>query len=239
VGPEAMHWTGQSSLSTDHASLSNANYPVPSQLGISSGDFSSYSQNGISYNDNYSIPYASQYTFSSCPRFYHSSSINSLPGDVEMSESYPPAVYQIEPQKHYESLSDHGINDHLMQMRDNYEQHYGSHIKLEEYTGYSSPYSDLTRDSTPSSDSPRRTLNTNGGDDAMIDKGQPYAQLIYQALLQADNHTMVLRDIYDWFLKYTDKPATSETNGWQNSIRHNLSMNGVRRHLLHAYRSLD
>lgn len=64
----------------------------------------------------------------------------------------------------------------------------------------------------------------------MVDKEQPYAQLIYQALLQADGHTMILRDIYDWFVKYTDKATASETKGWQNSIRHNLSMNGVRHH---------
>lgn len=57
--------------------------------------------------------------------------------------------------------------------------------------------------------------------------GKPYARLIYEALLQAPGHRMMLRDIYDWFELYTTKPRESGTNGWQNSIRHNLSMNKV------------
>ncbi|RMZ78394.1 hypothetical protein DV738_g3897, partial [Chaetothyriales sp. CBS 135597] len=61
--------------------------------------------------------------------------------------------------------------------------------------------------------------------------GKPYARLIYEALLEAPGHRMMLRDIYDWFEKNTTKPRESGTNGWQNSIRHNLSMNHVWYHL--------
>lgn len=60
---------------------------------------------------------------------------------------------------------------------------------------------------------------------------EPYAQLIYRALKSAPNHSMVLKDIYEWFEQNTDKAKiapTSSAKGWQNSIRHNLSMNGVR-----------
>ena len=57
--------------------------------------------------------------------------------------------------------------------------------------------------------------------------GKPYARLIYEALMQAPGHRMMLRDIYEWFEKNTSKPRESGTNGWQNSIRHNLSMNHV------------
>ena len=65
---------------------------------------------------------------------------------------------------------------------------------------------------------------------------EPYAQLIYKALLQAPHRRMVLQDIYEWFKRYTTKPQESGSNGWQNSIRHNLSMNHVRLKLgnLHA-----
>lgn len=56
---------------------------------------------------------------------------------------------------------------------------------------------------------------------------EPYAQLIYKALMQAPGHRMMLRDIYEWFQRNTTKPQESGTNGWQNSIRHNLSMNQV------------
>ena len=55
---------------------------------------------------------------------------------------------------------------------------------------------------------------------------EPYAKLIWRALLSAPGHGMVLKDIYDWFTKHTDK-GVEKTKGWQNSIRHNLSMNGV------------
>ncbi|KAL8907783.1 MAG: hypothetical protein Q9207_001186 [Kuettlingeria erythrocarpa] len=54
---------------------------------------------------------------------------------------------------------------------------------------------------------------------------EPYAQLIFRALKNAPGHRMVLNDIYRWFEKNTDK-ARKGSKGWQNSIRHNLSMNG-------------
>lgn len=63
-------------------------------------------------------------------------------------------------------------------------------------------------------------------DDCPFDK--PYAQLIYDALMKAPGRRMLLRDIYEWFVQNTKKPRESGTNGWQNSIRHNLSMNQVR-----------
>lgn len=56
---------------------------------------------------------------------------------------------------------------------------------------------------------------------------KPYAMLIYEALKQAPGHRMMLRDIYDWFRQNTTKVQESGSNGWQNSIRHNLSMNKV------------
>ena len=68
------------------------------------------------------------------------------------------------------------------------------------------------------------------GDETDVDGGvscEPYAQLIYRALKSAPEHKMVLREIYDWFEKNTDKAIANESKGWQNSIRHNLSMNGV------------
>jgi len=63
-------------------------------------------------------------------------------------------------------------------------------------------------------------------EDSFCDK--PYARLIYEALRQAPGHRMMLQEIYDWFRQNTTKPQESGTNGWQNSVRHNLSMNKVR-----------
>lgn len=56
---------------------------------------------------------------------------------------------------------------------------------------------------------------------------EPYAQLIYRALKSAPGHAMVLKEIYEWFEHNTDKAKNAGSKGWQNSIRHNLSMNGV------------
>ncbi|KAJ5805630.1 uncharacterized protein N7503_003232 [Penicillium pulvis] len=52
----------------------------------------------------------------------------------------------------------------------------------------------------------------------------PYSQLIYQALRESKGHRLQLQDIYTWFEKNTNK-GKDESKGWQNSIRHNLSMN--------------
>ena len=59
------------------------------------------------------------------------------------------------------------------------------------------------------------------------EKGPCYANLIYQALMEAPGHKMILRDIYAWIAQNTDKAKDPSSKGWQNSVRHNLSMNGV------------
>jgi hypothetical protein len=227
--PESMQWSAQPTFSVDRSGQNNVDYHIHVPVAPAPEDFYNYVQNGMSYNDNCNIAYAAQYPTSSCPRSYHGLNLTRLPHNVNMSESFPPAVYQIEPQRHHNAtpLSDSGMNDNLMQMRDDHEHHYGSHIEFGGNSGYNSPYSDMTRASTPNDELSRFSHVPNGGDGIAVDKEQPYAQLIYQALLQADGHTMILRDIYDWFIKHTDKATASETKGWQNSIRHNLSMNGV------------
>lgn len=55
----------------------------------------------------------------------------------------------------------------------------------------------------------------------------PYAQLIYQAFMGNPRRALKLQEIYQWFLENTDKGQPGTGKGWQNSIRHNLSMNGV------------
>ncbi|KDN64277.1 putative fork head domain-containing protein [Colletotrichum sublineola] len=55
---------------------------------------------------------------------------------------------------------------------------------------------------------------------------EPYAKLIHKALLEAPGHSMTLQQLYKWFKDNTDKTHKPNGNkGWQNSIRHNLSMN--------------
>ena len=70
----------------------------------------------------------------------------------------------------------------------------------------------------------QRTVD-NSDDDCEI--SEPYAKLIWRALIGAPGHGMVLKEIYTWFAENTDKARRGGGKGWQNSIRHNLSMNGV------------
>ena len=70
-------------------------------------------------------------------------------------------------------------------------------------------------------------LKSDDQDDEEAPGDKPYARLIHEALMQAPGHRMMLREIYDWFVQNTTKPSESGTNGWQNSVRHNLSMNQV------------
>jgi hypothetical protein len=72
------------------------------------------------------------------------------------------------------------------------------------------------------------TLNT-------VDMKQPYAQLIYRALLETPGHMMSVQEIYHWFRMNTDKAVRK---GWQSSIRHNLSVNNVCNLFQCAYVSL-
>ncbi|MCJ1402061.1 hypothetical protein MMC11_005280 [Xylographa trunciseda] len=91
---------------------------------------------------------------------------------------------------------------------------------LEQY-GPLSP--DITYPPSPAMASP--TDNDEDSDGGL--SSEPYAQLIYRALKSVPDHRMVLKDIYEWFEKNTDKAKNNSSKGWQNSIRHNLSMNGA------------
>ncbi|KAF2675866.1 hypothetical protein K458DRAFT_410912 [Lentithecium fluviatile CBS 122367] len=224
--PNAMQWSAYNGQPFNHMSQDGNSCQYSLQYSPESTEIYSYGQNLLPYNNNYNLTY-SAVPSSSCPRTYtNAPDLTGLPTTIQ--ESYPPAAYQIEPQRPHETmdLSDQGINGHLMELREDYD-YYSSTIKHEEHSDYSSPYdSDVTRSSTPSGDPPMPPHNFKG-EEAAIDKEQPYAQLIYRALMEAPSRTMILRDIYDWFQKNTDKAADKETKGWQNSIRHNLSMNGA------------
>ncbi|KAK3900081.1 hypothetical protein C8A05DRAFT_36294 [Staphylotrichum tortipilum] len=63
-----------------------------------------------------------------------------------------------------------------------------------------------------------------GADSGNGKDGPSYAKLIYRAFLSTPRHAMTLQEIYQWFRENTDK-GKSESKGWQNSVRHNLSMN--------------
>ncbi|KAI7902139.1 fork head domain-containing protein, partial [Cokeromyces recurvatus] len=52
-----------------------------------------------------------------------------------------------------------------------------------------------------------------------------YSSLIVQAILESENERMTLRDIYTWITKKYPALYNAEDTGWQNTIRHNLSLN--------------
>lgn len=54
-----------------------------------------------------------------------------------------------------------------------------------------------------------------------------YAQLLYRCLQEAPDHTMSLKNVYEWVRQHSQKARDSSGTGWQNSVRHNLSMNAV------------
>lgn len=73
--------------------------------------------------------------------------------------------------------------------------------------------------------SPQTNFGDNSDPDASTEP--PYSKLIYDALISTPEKMMPLQEIYAWFEKNTSK-GKDKKRGWQNSIRHNLSMNAVR-----------
>lgn len=65
-------------------------------------------------------------------------------------------------------------------------------------------------------------------DDEDDDPTDPcYAQLLYKCLKDAPGHELSLKEIYEWVAQYSSKAKDPKQRGWQNSVRHNLSMNAV------------
>ncbi|KAG1462762.1 hypothetical protein G6F46_006848 [Rhizopus delemar] len=52
-----------------------------------------------------------------------------------------------------------------------------------------------------------------------------YSSLIAQAILASENERMTLRDIYNWIINKYPTLYNAQDTGWQNTIRHNLSLN--------------
>ena len=163
---------------------------------------------------------------------------------AETAQSHPPSAYTLDSYQHsYQTHTDVPISDwngpsHRYPGSFLSPYHHpslspavaGNSFKSEAYGGYiglSTPFREpITGKNTP-------LLGFEEDDDANSHDEIPYAQLIFKALMDAEGHRMVLKDIYEWFEKNTNKPkhstqnSNANTRGWQNSIRHNLSMNAV------------
>jgi hypothetical protein len=180
-------------------------------------------QNALSYHANFHQLGSLEYNSNAFPqphsaRSYPGVEIDGRSRNVNMADLYPPGAYQLAPLPQGDTAMEapsSDFKDPFIKLQDEYEMMYYDMDAMDDRSEYQSQYSAMTP-STPYD-----------SDDGVIDKDQPYAQLIYKALYHAPNRTMVLREIYDWFRKNTDKGRSPESKGWMNSIRHNLSMNGV------------
>ncbi|KAI9724240.1 MAG: hypothetical protein M1828_003663 [Chrysothrix sp. TS-e1954] len=112
-----------------------------------------------------------------------------------------------------------------------------SNHMLNGFTTHNSRLEDLpsmrggyVKEGPSSSMSPRSTIYDphdvrHGYLDDGSENTEPYNKLLHKCLMDAPNHELQLKDIYDWFRQNTGKGHTPTEKGWQNSIRHNLSMN--------------
>ncbi|OJJ51306.1 hypothetical protein ASPZODRAFT_12144 [Penicilliopsis zonata CBS 506.65] len=69
-----------------------------------------------------------------------------------------------------------------------------------------------------------RTSSKDANEDKNVEL--PYSTLIYQALINTSGNMLSLQEIYKWFEENTSK-GKDKSKGWQNSVRHNLSMNAA------------
>lgn len=65
------------------------------------------------------------------------------------------------------------------------------------------------------------------GDENLENSDPCYAELLRQALMERDDRTMLLKELYEWVRTHSSKAQDPSNRGWQNSVRHNLSMNAV------------
>jgi len=200
------------------------------------------STNGLPWE--YGFPHESslQYSSSACPRSYP----HDLPLDINgcigsVTDAYPPSAYHLDPQNHasittrHQQSLENGLlaepTQSLRGVRLSNERYQPNSPARSQSSAYSSKLEMCPAVSPPSVEGYEGIdCATTNGDETDGDAGinsEPYAQLIYKALMSAPEHRMVLKEIYEWFERNTDKAKYNSSKGWQNSIRHNLSMNGV------------
>lgn len=233
-------WPSNCGLSIPRQDQESSGYSASQHLDFSpeSAAMFDYASNSLPYAANYDLTYQSLQPGPSCPRS-HSSAVTGLldmPLDVgNPAESYPPSAYLLEPQKPQDIMDFADPLTSVPSLEVPRDYHHQSLVKSERGDHYDlldyDPRSNALITSAPRDDPPLLMGESTRTEPCLEEnaesKEQPYAQLIYRALMEAPGHTMILRDIYNWFKENTDKAADKETKGWQNSIRHNLSMNGV------------
>jgi len=208
-------------------SINGPNYPGQAHVPGSLPTASTYSLDWSAMDSDYY-----------CPRSY--AGVDVLGSLAPVDNSYPPSAYEkqsnvpvsfAQPSSHPHASMSGPYDDY--NLSDNTYMHYGDQYPISHpVSRYPSPtmVSPMPHSSGPGSPADGRTpedYKLDLLDEQNADKEEPYAKLIFRCLLGAKDHTMVLRDIYNWFNDNTDKGRDKDARGWQNSIRHNLSMNAV------------
>ncbi|KAI9821092.1 MAG: hypothetical protein M1827_003826 [Pycnora praestabilis] len=187
-----------------------------------------------------------------CPRSYPDGFNTSSAGWVgPTSAAYPPSAYQLGPHKHQkffripnQQCSQHRLihddgQERLSQTpvendlgNDLGDELYQSHSPASSHSSMRSTRVDIRphmcatpADAWDVQETAQLNDEETDGDGSVNE--EPYAKLIFKALMSVPEHRMVLKDIYEWFEVNTDKAKNASSKGWQNSIRHNLSMNGA------------
>lgn len=237
IDEAALPWTSSCDIPHSHLHQGNSSYQNLQPYTPEASPLFDYASHGLPYVGSYQLGYSSVNAESSCPRTY--SDLDFVSSIDNITESYPPSAYLLEPRRPQDmmDLSNNLNSRQVMQFDDDYNPHCQQPLESEaiEVATYATPQYEpeshvanatVAQDLHPllSDETCKRDMVH---EENNVDKEQPYAQLIYRALMGAPGHTMVLRDIYNWFRRNTDKATDKETKGWQNSIRHNLSMNGA------------
>ncbi|KAI9883445.1 MAG: Activating transcription factor 7-interacting protein 1 [Watsoniomyces obsoletus] len=161
-------------------------------------------------------------TTNSCPRSYPTPDLSSMMSREPDSRAFPPWQYTIEPQKQEKTLA-------YLQLSRNDELRDAQTLPSPAPSMPSQPASILSYDHLSEQCHPQHLCDEHSelgkDEDSDMDDGKPYAKLIRRALMSVPEHKMVLKEIYAWFMKNTDKGSDPLRKGWQNSVRHNLSMN--------------
>ncbi|KAI9828531.1 MAG: hypothetical protein M1819_006588 [Sarea resinae] len=187
----------------------------------------------------YSYPVTN--SLAGCPRSYQSEQFtDSASGSLDsISEAYPPAAYHLDPQQYSlfadDQQQESGESTSPMELESQalaqlHLDRFDNDINGGLFRPDQNHQGSAPADSVIMPDDYSPDLMPTVEDDDETDgttNEEPYAKLIYKALMSVPEHKMVLRDIYGWFQRNTDKAKNSSSKGWQNSIRHNLSMNGA------------
>lgn len=211
--------------------------PMTFDAGQNTNEYYGYSPS-ITGNEHDSSPFLRNMNYSDVPRTCFPCDPSMLHGAGSIGvDSFDSSTYMIDADKNemqnspdraslgYDALENPNNFSRLSISHSPKLEHEASssnHFSFNKPTPFALPSSEPSENGGISS----REMTVVDGDDPSVD--EPYAKLIFKALMSKPDHSMVLQDIYQWFRDHTVKGA-SDTKGWMNSIRHNLSMNAVRK----------